>query len=46
LERERNDRAAVEAKVCDKTRELDDLQAKFDAQCAEISARYCCLCPQ
>lgn len=39
IERERNERAALEAKLRDKTREILEQQAKYEAHIAESNAR-------
>jgi hypothetical protein len=39
IDRERGERAALEAKLHDKSRELLDLQAKYEAQGAEANTR-------
>jgi len=39
MERGRDDKMALEAQLHDKTRQLADFQAKFDAHCADVNTR-------
>jgi len=42
MQRVRDDKLAVESQLHDKTRQLADFQAKFDAHCADVNTRYYC----
>ena len=40
MDRERGERASMESQLRDRSREVAELQARYDAHSAELNARY------